>query len=693
MSGIFQTLLGSLAGVVKDTFFRYVTLLLPGNGTNGAQNNTFTDASTNNFTITRNGNTTQGTFSPYGSNWSNYFDGNGDYLSIGSNAVLAPGTGDFWIEAWVSFGALPASNAIANVFQNDVLTASSNDKFWFGLFNNAGTNQLAVGRHNTSTRASVNWTPTISVWYHVAAARASGTTYLFIDGVSQSVTGSANFNGVSFGQAGAVIGAVSTPQYLTGYLSNVRYIVGAALYTATFTVPTAPLTTTSQGASSSQVEILSCQSNRLIDNSTNAFAITKNGDVSVQRFSPFSPTDAYSASVIGGSGYFDGTGDYLDVTNNNTFDTNTTFTLECWFYQTASGDDVLFNRGGGGTTGGNPWNTTDGYQFILAVISGAISWQINNGTALPTNINGGAPTVGAWNHVAVGYDGITTRIWLNGTSVGTTTQAYTLPTTRNIVRAGAAAYLASNVLNGYLSNLRFVKGTDVYGVGNSTITVPTSPLTAITNTSLLLNFTNAGIIDNAMMNDLETVGNAQISTAQSKFGGSSMLFDGTGDYLTASGNLVLNSLGAGPFTVEMWVYRLGNGTGGASSYDSIIGSNSGISSVWGIYVNRSTGVISFNNSAGLVSTSNTLSNSTWTHIAVCRDGSNNLQIFINGTSGYSATNTGTGTLVNPLRIGDDGTGGGGNHLFNGYIDDLRITKGVARYTTTFTPPAAAFPTS
>ena len=51
--------------VTSDPYFEYTTLLLPGNGTNGAQNNTFLDSSANNFTITRNGNTTQGTFSPF----------------------------------------------------------------------------------------------------------------------------------------------------------------------------------------------------------------------------------------------------------------------------------------------------------------------------------------------------------------------------------------------------------------------------------------------------------------------------------------------------------------------------------------------------------------------------------------------------------------------------------------------------
>jgi len=62
----------------NDPYFMYNSLLLPGNGTNLAQNNTFLDGSTNNFAITRHGNTTQGTFSPCGSNWSNYFDGTGD---------------------------------------------------------------------------------------------------------------------------------------------------------------------------------------------------------------------------------------------------------------------------------------------------------------------------------------------------------------------------------------------------------------------------------------------------------------------------------------------------------------------------------------------------------------------------------------------------------------------------------------
>ena len=94
----------------QDAQFPYTVLLLNGDGTNNAQNNTFLDSSTNNFTITRNGNATQGSFSPYANNWSWYFDGTGDYLVSSGRANIA--TGEFTIEAWVYPTVLNAYNTI-----------------------------------------------------------------------------------------------------------------------------------------------------------------------------------------------------------------------------------------------------------------------------------------------------------------------------------------------------------------------------------------------------------------------------------------------------------------------------------------------------------------------------------------------------------------------------------------------------
>ena len=84
-----------------------------------------------------------------------------------------------------------------------------------------------------------------------------------------------------------------------------------------------------------------------------------------------------------------------------------------------------------------------------------------------------------------------------------------------------------------------------------------------------------------------------------------------------------------------------------------------------------------------------ISNSVWTHIAICR-ASGSTKLFINGTQSGSTYSDSNNYLVAPITIGEMNDGyGDGN--FNGYIDDLRITKGYARYTTTFTPPTAALP--
>jgi hypothetical protein len=95
------------AGVVSnnDPYFNLTTLLLNTTATNGAQNNTFIDSSTNNYTITRNGNTTQGTYTPFSQAagyWSNYFDGTAStYLSFPSNTAFAWGTGAYTVEGWI----------------------------------------------------------------------------------------------------------------------------------------------------------------------------------------------------------------------------------------------------------------------------------------------------------------------------------------------------------------------------------------------------------------------------------------------------------------------------------------------------------------------------------------------------------------------------------------------------------------
>jgi hypothetical protein len=288
----------------------------------------------------------------------------------------------------------------------------------------------------------------------------------------------------------------------------------------------------------------------------------------------------------------------------------------------------------------------------------------------------------AWNHIAVTRSGSSATVYVNG--IGTTGA---MATTDN-VNAGATLKIGADndgsvAVRGYISDFRIVKGTRVY---TSNFTPPTAPLTAIANTSILLNYTNAGIIDNAMMNNLETVGNAQISTTQSKFGGGSMYFDGTGDWLFMPPNSN-NDLGTGNFTIEMWIYPtaalntfrmlMAKATNTDETYISLsAGGTGGQLDVYG-------GSIVFN-------LNNSISLNTWAHLAIVRVG-NTWTAYVNGTSLGSNTSSLAFNLSGIYGTYIGRYGQNPAHEWNGYIDDLRITKGYARYTSNFTPPTTALP--
>jgi hypothetical protein len=657
-----------------DLQFNYVTMLLHGNGTNGRQNNTFLDSSTNNFTITRNGNTTQGTFSPYGSNWSNYFDGSGDFLSgIGTTSsfnFMHNSSALFTSECWVYF---PSTASEQYLFANN---GGGSGQIGCALSVVAGgalslfiTRGVSGVGNVTAYVVSTGTVPT-NQWVHIAVtydqSLSSSNAKFYINGASAG-TGNKTVNTPSGSNAtnaltvAAANSSGSSP--VSGYISNLR-IVNSIVYTAAFTPSTSSLTAITN------TSLLACQSNRFIDNSTNAFTLTRNGNVNVQRFSPFAPTEPYTPSVDGGSGYFDGSGDWLSAPNNAAFAWGTgSLTVECWFYLTATAQYQVFlsTRTNAGVVGS-----------FLGIDTGTSQpvWYNNNALVLLSPV---AAPLNVWTHVAFVRNGTTSTIYLNGVSVasGTDTNNYAAGN-------GTVGYdLQDNnwAFNGYISNLRAVKGSAVY-TGN--FTPPSAPLTAITNTSLLLNFTNAGIIDNAEMNNLETVGNAQISTAQSKFGGGSMLFDGTGDYLVPNGagtNLGF-VFGTGDFTIEFWVYFISGLGSDIVLYDSRPLSTNGVYPT--LYVNSSSQLSYVVSGADRITSGSAFSATQWYHIALCRSGTST-RMFINGVQ-VGSTYSDSNNYLNPARrpvIAINGFNETAAPL-NGYIDDLRITK-AARYTTSFTP--------
>jgi hypothetical protein len=646
----------------SDPNFNQVALLLHGDGTNGAQNNTFLDSSTNNFTITRNGNTTQGTntsFSQAAGYWSNYFP-TSSYLTVATNAAFTYGTGDFTMECWVYLTTTGAIQYIID--QRNSGTANAVIPTIYVSASNALTYFVSNTAQITGTTALV-----ANTWYHIAVSKSSSNTKMFLNGIQEGSTYSDSNNyvasRVTINSNGATAG-----NYLVGYTSNVRLVKGTAIYTANFTPSITPLTAITN------TSLLTCQSNRFVDNSSNNFTLTATGTPSAQPFSPFAPTSAYSTSVNGGSLLFDGNGDNLTVSDSTAFNFGTgNFTVEGWFYRVGNNKIQTIIRGDNGTTTGVgldiSFNSSNTLQFNL---NGG-STSITSATIAVTNA---IPS--SWHHLAFVRNGNTWSIYVNGVSVASATNTSTV-SNPTFYRVGGNSFSASFSFDGYASSFRIVKGTAVY---TSNFTPPTAPLTAITNTSLLLNGTNAGIFDNAIKNNLDTIGNAQVSTSVTKFGTGSMSFDGTGDWLTAPDTVNLQ-LGTGNFTIEGWVYL--NAIGSARGFVSKGTSTTG----WSLGTNSSNQVV-FSHTATSFASTGTLAVSTWYFITVVREGTGSSQtkIYINGT------NDGTGTVstnfnqTNILYVGANRVGG---EALNGYIDDLRITKGVARYVANFTPPTAPFP--
>jgi len=284
--------------------------------------------------------------------------------------------------------------------------------------------------------------------------------------------------------------------------------------------------------------------------------------------------------------------------------------------------------------------------------------------------------VAQWFHLAISRASSSTKCFVNGALVATVadTNNYSV----SGVTIGARAD-GSNAYAGYLSNIRIVKGTALY---TAPFVPPTAPVAVVTNTQLLLNNTNGGIIDNTTLTDLETVGNAQISTTVAKYGSGSIAFDGTGDWLivNSASNTSDFAFGTGDFTIEMWIYP----TAGTSRmlYDARPSSTAGLYPT--LYINGSNVITYFTNGADRITGASPTLN-TWQHIAVVR-ASGSTKLYINGTqsgSTYADTNAYINGAARPI-IGADG-GNTATQNYAGYIDELRVTKGYARYTANFTP--------
>lgn len=639
-----------------------------------SKNNHELDLSDNAHILTGYGDVNPTSFSPYrGNYYSGHFDGTGDYLSISSPPSIT--TEDFTIEMW--FYNLGSNAALIS----QGFGAAGGFLLWvqstlrFRMYNGSAA-QTSMESGSVVSGSS---------WHHIAVTRSSGTVRTFLDGVlDQTATFSDSLNS----SANLEIGTYSSGTMLaTGNISNLRMVVGTALYTSDFTPPTSPLTTTSQGATESEVKLLTCQSNRFVDNSTNNLTITINGDASISGHTPFAVPSSMSAY---GSTYFDGTGDYYNVPNSLDFMFGSEdFTIESWVYPTAFGKGIC-----------NTWQT-GGAWYHTVNSNGTIHFNmtiVSSGTTSDPKSSTDAIRLNEWSHVAVVKSGTSLYFFINGVAdsggaISYNHTNYYYNGGAKDLRIGIAGDLTSPWV-GYISDLRILKGTGLY---TSSFTPSTTPLSVITDTSILTlqgTYTkdNYTLVDKSGHNaritvsgDLNTSSLTPYSPAGWSYytpGGSNQgAFQLIGNPYPFAEEANFGTTDA--FTQELWVYLTGvNNTNqelivhGIGGFALLIIDNTSSTSV-----KLQTARYGY---SGITITGEVIDIGKWNHIVVTREANSGpLRTFINGTlEAYAANNSNSADLRSPLINGWDRTG---SLSVKGYVHEYRLSKGVrSEYSTSET---------
>lgn len=684
----FQRMCTSPDDCVCDPDWRFVTpldpcpsldscpesvLFLRGNGVDGLQNDTFLDSSSNSFTITKNGTPTQGSFTPYFGG-SVYFNGT-NYLQTATPVLNT--TGDFTIEVWLRWsGTVGSPNNNGAIFTQYTQSDANRGGL---LVDSNGTVGFGIG----TTGISTNTTLPVDRWAHVAVVRTTGVVRIYLNGVEEGTPWSWSGN---IYQDYAAIGrdprSVGGSSGYFGYMSDLR-VVNSALYTSNFTPSLLPALIT---APNTKLH-LSFTGGRQDDISVNQ-TITATGTITG---SVFSPHQSYCAALHGGSAYFNGTTDVLRVPHSTALTFGATdFTIETWCYFNVSPVlQCIFSK--------RPvYNAPTGYKsVVLYVQNGKFAFALtNDGTTWAVNsINISTVDIGRWQHIALVRSGNNIQLYKNGISVASVTFTGSVFDDGSSATIGADGSNTNWWLNGYLSNFRITKGVAIY---TANFTPSISPVTTISNSgatpstaptlnsvSLLCDFTNAGIYDSTTKNDILITGNVKPSTAQKKYGSSSLYFDGTGDYLTIPRSN-LYDFGTKDFTIEGWI--------NVPSIDVTLRCIFSLGCPIQIYSQSGTIKVYFNDSDdivsyivnGLTGPANSITANTWAHFAVVRVG-NKFTVFVNGVTGNSVTGVTQAVFYSAYPPSIGFVTATSQYPFAGYIDDLRITKDIGIYTKNFTP--------
>ena len=574
-------------------------------------------------------------------------------------------TGNFTMELWVRFSSLAGEYQV--IINNG--TTETNPRV--NILMNYSTIWVSIATEPLLITGSQ--TLSTNTWYHLALVRSGSTVTLYKDGTSIGTATNSNTLGLTNGYT---IGPNSSQtSSWAGSVDEVR-ISNTARYTTTFTPSTTPFVN-----DANTLLLL-----HMDGTDASTYFEDDNGQRSQKGVYAIGNAQVDTAqSQFGGASYLgDGSSDSLTVTADTVFNFGTSdYTVECWIRSASLAATRIIFDSGIATQGTRPvfYVTTDGRINIYTTATGAVSSA--NGI-INTN---------AWYHVAlVRYNG-TTNIYVDGVSRASTGTSYNMSTTATMW-IGAESPGTTNSWNGHIDEFR-VSNTARYTAG---FTAPTAAFVNDANTLLLLHMdgTDASTVfeDDVGVRapkGITALGNAQVDTAQSKFGGASALFDGTGDYLDLYPRDTLMRWNDSNHTIETFV-RINSFTGISAGSDLPVLYGLKFVDAGGNYWSFgpiSTGAVRFyyfnGSSQTLTTTGITLTTNTWYHIAFVRNGTS-IKIYVDGTERASGTVSGTPQYVadHPMSLGMYA-----NNSFNGHIDEFRVSN-TARYTAGFTPTTTPF---
>ena len=641
----------SLNFIVNVTNSKYTTLLATAVGT--SDNNNITDTSTNNHSITVNGDAYAGTFSPYRSGgYSTSFDGsNTSRLEI--QTMPAIGSGDCSIECWVKIN----SQAWNGIISRGAYLSSGT----FSLSTRSGDSEITLvwnGSIYTTSGANIN----INEWNWIQVVRSSGTITIYVNGISRkSVSNSANISSTS----NYIIGRVDSSDYFGGQIRDLRISTSARSSSAELEKLEVDSDTTFL---SCHLPYMSYSTPSVVSNSYSNTPIL----AAINSFSPYDYAE-YSATDNGGSIFVDNLAsstDSVSCTLGSAIGTGD-FSISGWFYPPevhGSGNKRIW------TLGGN--NNVNGLGLLFQT-NGQIRLDFPGNV---TSFGGSGPNiVDKWQHFCIRRISGTATLHLDGVQVWTqSNNTINLSATNLEVGRDTSGLYGSH---GYISDFK-ISTSNLEGT-----TVPTEP-TSSTGALVHIKGTDASIIDKSQVNNLKLIGGPTGSTTQAKFSNTKSIDFGDGSLLYVME--VPSGAGyTGEFTIEFWMYN----TYVTSTWQVLI-SNSYItgSEYFRLYKNNGSGAFALyhNSTSAKLTGIGSIANNTWTHVAVVRDSSNNITVYQDGSSiGSYNNNTVFGTASNPINVGKGGVGDTSNYPMSGYIQDLRITEGLARYTANFTPPTAS----